>query len=131
VLILQPQAFSPTSWEKEDQIRLFKEALDPITADIGPAEQDEQQGSLGTCRDALAWLKQRERNRGPDQPWELDFSSTYVLHAFDKALPSILGHDRQIDVQYVLARRSNYARAVFPAVWRAMQEGYIPHEDLS
>lgn len=132
VLILQPQAFDPTSWEKEDQIRLFKEALDPIATGVGPEEpwQQQQQGSIGTCRDALAWLKQRESSKQADS-WELDFSSSYVLHAFDNWVPSILGKDRKIDVKYVLARRSNYARAVFPAVWRAVQEGIIPQDEIS
>ncbi|GAB1314488.1 hypothetical protein MFIFM68171_04698 [Madurella fahalii] len=130
VLILQPQAFDPTSWQKEDQIRLFKEVLDPIATGVGPEDQGQQQSSIGTCRDALAWLKQRENSKQTD-PWELDFSSTYVLHAFDNWVPSIIGKDRKIDVKYVLERKSNYARAVFPAVWRAVQEGIIPQDEVS
>lgn len=78
----------------------------------------------------LSWLKHRERMARED-PLELDFSSTYVLHAFDSDLEGILGKDREVDVRYVMARRSNYARALFPAVWQAVQEGIIPQDEAS
>ncbi|KAJ4204552.1 hypothetical protein NW759_014889 [Fusarium solani] len=134
VLILQPQAFDPTSWEYDDQKRLFLPAMDPLpsNATLESQTQDQQSdlaSSVGACRDALAWLKQREMLSSKDK-WELDFSSTYVLHAFDNWVPSILGAGRTIDVKYVLARQSNYARAVFPMVWRAVQEGLISREEV-
>lgn len=79
-------------------------------------------------------MKYRERNlrSGPDIPGgrdEVDFSSSYVLHAFDNPLPRVLGKNFKVDLKYVLARRSNYARVVYPAVWRAVQEGVIPAEE--
>ncbi|KAG7289219.1 hypothetical protein NEMBOFW57_005583 [Staphylotrichum longicolle] len=142
VLILQPQAFSPMSWQDEDQKRLFEPSLDPVTA-MTPASEEREEAlrasaaESGTCRDVLAWLKYREEEKGGSlgqgtgvRPVggssEVDFSSSYVLHAFDSALDKVLGKGKDIDVRYVLSRQSNYARAVFPAVWRAVKEGIIP-----
>ncbi|OIW30209.1 hypothetical protein CONLIGDRAFT_632274 [Coniochaeta ligniaria NRRL 30616] len=120
VLLLEPRAFAPMSWEFQDQKRLFKPSLKTLVnqeaaAGSGPEE--------ATCRDALAWLRQREV-AGTDAQ-ELDFSSSYVLHAFDDSIGKIRGWDHVVDLKYVLARQSNYARAVFPAVWHAVQAGII------
>ncbi|POR35613.1 Uncharacterized protein TPAR_04189 [Tolypocladium paradoxum] len=126
VLILQPQAFAPTSWELEDQKRLFL----PTLRAGGPqgSSVDGGVGSAATCRDALAWLRQREG--GETDRWELDFSSTYVLHAFDDGIAKIRGWDHKVDVGYVLSRQSNYARAVYPAVWDAVQKGIISEDEI-
>ncbi|AEO65348.1 uncharacterized protein THITE_2043312 [Thermothielavioides terrestris NRRL 8126] len=43
----------------------------------------------------------------------------------------IRGWDGRITLRYVLAQQSNYARAVFPAVWHAVQAGVIPVEEAS
>ncbi|KAK4152487.1 Lactosylceramide 4-alpha-galactosyltransferase [Chaetomidium leptoderma] len=138
VLILQPQAFSPVSWQDDDQRRLFLPSLPSASSDAR-REQTLRDGAVasGACRDVLAWLKYREGNGPPTAgawklggAWELDFSSSYVLHAFDSALTKVLGKGGEIDLQYVLARESNYARAVFPAVWKAVEEGIIPREEI-
>jgi hypothetical protein len=144
VLILQPQAFSPISWQENDQKHLFQPSIDPSTATTPESELREQTlkteaAESGTCGDVLAWIKYREVVKGGGQPVgkgfvgagrELDFSSSYVLHAFDAAVEKVLGKGRGVDVRYVLARESNYARAVFPAVWHAVQEGIIPKEEI-
>ncbi len=84
-----------------------------------------------TCADVLAWVKQREAGAmNEKEAGAVDFSSSYVLHAFDNGFEEFLGKGREIDVRYVLERRSNYARAVFPAVWRAVEEGVIPKEEV-
>ncbi len=76
-------------------------------------------------------MKVREQEKG--KKGGLDFSSSYVLHAFDNGFDfeAALGRGGGIDVRYVLERRSNYARAVFPAVWRAVEEGIIPREEVN
>ncbi len=132
VLILQPQAFSPLSWQEEDQKRLFLPTLDPAKAapvsGVNQTEGVERLKGGGTCGEVLAWVKQREGRKREDG--ELDLSSSYVLHAFDNGFEEFLGKGREIGVGYVLERRSNYARAVFPAVWHAVQEGVIPKEEV-
>ncbi|KAB5547421.1 hypothetical protein GE09DRAFT_967594 [Coniochaeta sp. 2T2.1] len=125
VLILEPRAFSPMSWQFEDQKRLFK----PSSTDlVGHLPSLSTTHDTATCRDALAWLRQRELAETGGQ--EVDFSSSYVLHAFDNSLDKIWGWDHVINVKYVLERRSNYARAVFPAVWHAVQAGIIPQDEI-
>ncbi|KAH8896243.1 hypothetical protein GQ53DRAFT_640225 [Thozetella sp. PMI_491] len=122
VLILQSQAFAPTSWELNDMRRLFLPKLQTPTS-YNAAEANP---SLLTCDDALSWLAQRNQK---GDAWELDFSSSYILHAFDNGMEKIWGWDHQINLKYVLARQSNYARAVFPAVWHAVEAGIIPEEE--
>jgi hypothetical protein len=125
VLILHPNAFAPTSWEAEDQKRLFLPKLDWLpTSSVALPGADNVKA---TCLDALAWLQEREDL----DTWELDFSSSYVLHAFDDEIPHIRGWDHQINVKYVLARQSNYARAVYPAIRHAVEAGIIPQDEIS
>lgn len=134
VLVLQPQAFAPMSWELADQKRLFAPSPPTTTANRAPPpalfpSTSSSPGSSehSTCQDALAWLRQREQSRADaaDAARGLDFSSSYVLHAFDDSIGQIRGWDHVIDLKYVLARRSAYAPAVFPAVWHAVQAGVM------
>jgi hypothetical protein len=132
VLIMGPRAFAPASWELEDQIRLFKPVLGTPGASAaawGGIVLDEATGQptelKRTCTDALRWLREREAGSG----WEMDFSATYVLHAFDGDMDKIRGWDGKITLKYVLARQSNYARAVYPAVWHAVLGGVIPRDE--
>lgn len=123
-MILQPQAFAPTSWEFEDQKRLFLPAL----TSPGPGEERSPDPTQPTCRDVLEQLRRQDDRT---DTWELDFSSTYVIHAFDDYVEKISGWDHDVSVKYVLERRSNYARAVFPAVWHAVQAGIIPQDETN
>ncbi|KAK4246312.1 hypothetical protein C7999DRAFT_33278 [Corynascus novoguineensis] len=138
VLIVHPRAFAPTSWELEDQDRLFRPHPSAVLALTGNSNGDGMAGTqpqeeLGnTCADALAWLARREQERGSrrdTEDWEMDFSSTYVLHAFDDYADKVRGWDGKITLKYVLARESNYARAVYPAVRHAIEAGIISKEE--
>jgi hypothetical protein len=134
VLIVHPRAFAPTSWEQEDQVRLFKPHATTATAAGGPSTitpllDDVLKAPGDTCADALAWLGARERPGGRLESWEMDFSSTYVLHAFDDYADKVRGWDGKITLGYVLARQSNYARAVYPAVAHAVKVGVISKEE--
>jgi hypothetical protein len=126
VLILQPEAFAPVSYELADQKRLFKPHVEREVAIVGDLTQEWDGNGGTTCTDVLAWLKERMLEK-----WEIDFSSTYVLHAFDDDLSRIRGWDHVIDVKYVLARQSNYARAVYPAIRHAIEAGLIPEAAAS
>jgi hypothetical protein len=121
VLILQPEAFAPVSYQLADQKRLFEPRVEQDMAIIGDATREWDRNGGTACTDVLAWLKELKLEK-----WEIDFSSTYVLHAFDDDLSRIRGWDHVIDVKYVLARQSNYARAVYPAIRHAIEAGLIP-----
>ncbi|RYP20372.1 hypothetical protein DL765_002830 [Monosporascus sp. GIB2] len=140
VLVLHPKAFAPISWEFEDQKRLFKPHLGTAPTDAGEWLPDGsggkgatltemENGSGTTCRDMMAYLREREED-GKVEKWEIDFSSTYILHAFDGDITRISGWDHEVNLRYVVARQSNYARAVYPAVLHAIKEGIIPLEEV-
>jgi len=81
----------------------------------------------GTCGDAMAWLKEREKSKGKGV--EEDLSNTYVLHAFDANLGAFYGlfsPRLDVDLAYVMRRESNFARAVWPAVKHAIEAGLLP-----
>jgi hypothetical protein len=112
-------------WEVEDQKRLFLPTLDPSTI-----EDDGQTITPSAmCHDALAWLRQRKEGPGGAKK-EIDFSSTYALHAFDDAVKDMWGWDHRIDVKYVMERKSNYARAVYPALRHAVQAGIVLADEI-
>jgi hypothetical protein len=63
------------------------------------------------------------RNWEGKAEWEIDYSSSYVIHAFDGLAD--LYWPKRVDLEYVVARQSNYARAVYPAIKHAMDVGII------
>ncbi|KAK7963547.1 hypothetical protein PG988_010521 [Apiospora saccharicola] len=132
VLIMNPRAFAPASFELADTIRLFRPYRDAIPFPSAGNNDDDgpPQELTNTCSDALAWLRQREQHAA--EPWKMDFSATYVLHAFDDDASEVGGGwDGKITLPYVLARRSNYARAVYPAIHHAIKAGVIPAEETA
>lgn len=142
VLVLNPRAFSPVSWEYEGVRELFQPhprrqlrsaaVVDPallLNGTAAAAHDDQLRASAATtCLDAIAYVRERDA-AGAHEPWETDFSSTYILHAFDDEVPHIPNWDHVVDLKYILRRRSNYARAVYPAIWHAVEHGVIPAEE--
>ncbi|KAK3346644.1 hypothetical protein B0T25DRAFT_552510 [Lasiosphaeria hispida] len=132
ILIVHPRAFAPTSWEVDDQRRLFEPSLGALPAMAQVVMEEDATGRprelKATCPDAMAYLDERERGGSRDR-LEMDFSSTYVLHAFDDEIHHIRGWDHEVNLEYVVARKSNYARAVYPAIWHAVHTGIIPEKE--
>lgn len=135
VLIMNPRAFAPASFEMADTTRLFRPYRDAMPFLSQADTSDEGNDGLpkeltSTCADALAWLRQREQHAA--ESWKMDFSATYVLHAFDDDASKVGGGwNGKITLPYVLARRSNYARAVYPAIRHAIKAGVIPAEETA
>jgi hypothetical protein len=126
---MHARAFSPTSWEDEGQEAIFRPHRDTPSAQGMLDKLSEAPTELqNTCADALAWLAEREQP-GRREKWELDFSGTYIMHAFDGAAHRVPDWDAKITLKYVLARQSNYARAVYPAIWHAVEAGIIAKEE--
>ena len=130
VLLVEARAFAPFSWEVFDMNRLYGFLLGrPDDRDGGARVAAEMPGGLeeGTCGDAMAWLKEREKSKGKGV--EEDLSNTYVLHAFDANLGAFYGlfsPRLDVDLAYVMRRESNFARAVWPAVKHAIEAGLLP-----
>jgi hypothetical protein len=123
VLILGIKIFSPSSWRQEDIEALFNPHTD-TPASLPDDDQRLNKEGLRkvptTFQDAVEYWNKSKKNDQPE--WEIDYSGSYVIHAFD-------GHSNfwpdHVDVEYIMARQSNYARLVYPAVKHAIDNGKI------
>ncbi|KAF4589234.1 glycosyl transferase [Ophiocordyceps camponoti-floridani] len=72
------------------------------------------------------WGTHREEETG----WEVDYSRTYMLHAFMpyRAGHAVRGFDRLLP-RYVLERRSNFARALYPVVSLMLEQRLVGWND--
>lgn len=131
VLVLHPNAFSPTNWEYKSMARLFEPHLEAV-ADRELFDKKEREpffsckkkmGCHESCGEKFEELKERDAFGKED--WEIDVSSTYVMHAFNNGMEKIRGWDHVVDLRYVLRRQSNYARIVYPAVKHAVDAGVV------
>jgi len=126
VLILDQNAFTPGSWLPKHLSMLYevqpdaKSNLEGVKpGDNLPAHDIEETGS---------WMYQPESlNEG----WERHFLDSYMIHAFQpgvRNIPKVDGFDH-ISPRYVLERRSNFARAVYPVVRDMYEKGMIGFDD--
>jgi hypothetical protein len=120
VLIMDELAFSPTSWEEKSTDMLFGPHNDTsLSEEAGP------QGLGDSEHDPIAWWdKKTERRRA----WEMDFSQTYLLHAYKSRGHTVPGF-KGITVEYVQRRDSNYALAAWPVVKHALENGVVEDGD--
>ncbi|KAL2133648.1 hypothetical protein VTI74DRAFT_1963 [Chaetomium olivicolor] len=125
VLILDREAFAPGNWEARDNDMLFAVPNGTVSNLEGVVQGD----SLATFDEAL-----EERWVHPERfrEWERDWSSTYLLHAFS---PHRFGRKvsgfEQVTPRYVLARQSNFARAVYPIAKVMYDQGLMEIDDSS
>ncbi|KAK5651336.1 hypothetical protein OQA88_12569 [Cercophora sp. LCS_1] len=110
VLILEQDALQPGSWEPRDTANLFAVHSETRSNLEGKKNGDVLEDFVDTDVQGL-------RKRG--ERWERDYSSTFVLHAFDPSRngKAIEGF-KHVTPRYVLERRSNFARAVYPVAKR-------------
>ncbi|KAM3432716.1 hypothetical protein NHJ13734_006752 [Beauveria thailandica] len=124
VLIMERNAFAPGSWTSDDTVRLL-EAHDDETSSLAMLSPD---GHLPEYDDEEPMTRWSAPKRRPG--WAQDWSRTYMLHAFhhnqdDFQIP---GFDR-ITPRYILERRSNMARAVYPVARELFEQGLIDIDD--
>lgn len=127
VLVLGIKIFSPSSWKKEDIRSLFNPHTE---TPAGPPEDDSEAVGLykvpTTFEEAVDYWNQTKSNIKPT--WQADYSGSYVIHAFDGRGNFWPDH---VDLEYIMARQSNYARAVYPAVKHAIDKGHITWKPAS
>ncbi|KAL2752032.1 glycosyltransferase family 32 protein [Sodiomyces alcalophilus JCM 7366] len=122
-LIMEREAFAPGSWNAEDNDMLFA-----VHEDVPSNLANVTQG------DALPGFDEGFADRwerpGDSPSWERDWPRSYMLHAFS---PHRFGHKvtgfKHITPRYVLERRSNFARAVYPIAREMYNEGIIEIDD--
>jgi hypothetical protein len=123
VLVLGIKVFSPSSWRKEDIDILFsphKETPESLPDKDQILSKEGLRKTPITFQDAVEYWNKSKTDNKPE--WEIDYSGSYVIHAFDGRNNFWPDH---VDVEYVMARQSNYARAVYPAVKHAIDNGKI------
>jgi hypothetical protein len=125
VLILEKKAFNPTAWNHVDFINLFQPH-----PENPPLKSPEEAAAAGLHPERDAQALYRNWNATEHEEWELDFSSSYVVHAMS---PTHHGGNvpgfSDITLDYILSRESNYARAAFPATWHALENRVLEKED--
>jgi len=123
VLIMDRQAFAPSTWREKDIRVLYEPHLDSAVPGNGSA--DGQNGYGTSNRSAVEqWDNQQIR-----EDWESDYSSTYLIHAFGHPQDLHMANFTGITVPYVLSRQSNFARAVYPALRHALDSGLFSADD--
>ena len=64
------------------------------------------------------------------EQWEADYSSTYALHAFRSTGDSVrIQNFDGITMEYILARQSNFARAVYPVFQHAIEAAIVSPDE--
>ncbi|KAI9374714.1 hypothetical protein BJX61DRAFT_540518 [Aspergillus egyptiacus] len=128
VLIMEQDAFGPGSWMVQDNIELY--GIHNET----DAELDVD--SISDCTLLPVFPDEGLTDRwdperaGEFPAWERDYSNTYILHAFSPARNGnpVEGFEA-ITPRYVLERRSNFARVLYPVVRRMCEEGVLGMDD--
>ncbi|KFY50746.1 hypothetical protein V496_09195 [Pseudogymnoascus sp. VKM F-4515 (FW-2607)] len=118
VLILGIQAFTPSGWKKSDIEALFTPHTETEEVSRGDGSLLEIPTSFQDAADY--WNGSEWEGRAE---WEVDYSGSYAIHAFDGKPEGYW--PKRVDLEYVMARQSNYARAVYPAVKHAVDAGII------
>jgi hypothetical protein len=116
VLILDEKAMAPIlSWNPPGFEELF--ALHDERVPLHPQVNDP------TMNPYTLW-----ENRVRSLEWELDFSATYLLHAFKPRGHSLPGF-KGVTPRYVLERNSNFGLAAWPTVQQMLRDGVITEDD--
>ena len=122
VLILPQDAFFPSAWYKSDLMMIYQ-----VHDDAGaPAINNK-----GTHN--VTEFMEKFQLWGPET-WRKDWRLSYVLHGWTSGIVQNFDKNGQgnlfrgfggITLEYVLARSSNFARAVYPAVKHAIDNGVL------
>ncbi|USP79034.1 Gly-transf-sug domain containing protein [Curvularia clavata] len=110
VLILDRTAFAPTHW--------FLDSTDPlfIPNDGKPSPVPDVINST----DPMELYENAVNNRRRRAEWEMDFSSTYMLHAF-----ALGNYQQYVNPKIIMSRTSNFGIATYDVVKHMVDLGYI------
>ncbi|KAL6714762.1 hypothetical protein ACLMJK_008187 [Lecanora helva] len=124
VLVLPQDTFFPLSWNVDDLHTLYDVHNDDEDDDKSP----DMEGSIP--------FEEYFTGHVPNT-WRRDWRTSYILHGWTSAIGNNLGTDKMMEetfgrfggitLEYVLARNSNFARAVYPAVRHALDKGVLDH----
>ena len=138
VLILEKDAFFPLKWLMEELEIIYQIHYDDNDSgdegdDIDRSSKKDTDDSSGQSeRNITAYVQ----NFNMDKPktWKWDWRLSYVLHGWSSGIgmnmeeedrEKMFGKFERITLAYVMARSSNFARAVYPAVKHAVDTGVL------
>lgn len=119
MLRMKPAAFAPVGWLWGSRERLFGDHFE--ASKVHFAED-------GTMAE---YPEDHEKPVGSKMPWAHDWRCTFLLHAFSPKKPRNGIKDNGISPRYVVERRSNFARAVYPMLKSMYDNGRIDKHDLT
>lgn len=122
VLILPQDAFFPFNWRGDDLTNIYQ-----VHEELGlsPANNKDSEDLPEYVKDFHLY--------GP-KTWQKDWRASYVLHGWtsgirgelsDQQRAIMFGKFGDITLDYVLAKNSNFALAVYPAVKHALDNGVL------
>ncbi|KAH6693583.1 glycosyl transferase [Plectosphaerella plurivora] len=117
MLVLGRAGFAPGSWVDQDVSALFDSHADVAN---WPDEKFHEGDPLSD---------EVNLTHGLTPDWAADYGCTYLLHAFSKKKARNGARNNGITPRYVLERKSNYARAVYPIARAMYNEGLVNLDD--
>lgn len=120
VMILGVKAFTPSGWRVDAVEALFNPHNDTEPSIPSEGKDELPKTPIGFQDTVDYWIHRNSEGRAE---WEIDYSSSYVIHATDGIADSYW--PKRVDFEYVMARQSNFARAVYPAIKHAIDVGII------
>lgn len=131
VLILPQDTFFPSKWEKADLKDIYQ-----IHPPSSSPHSDLTETLNNSTQDMKTFVKDFKL-KPSSSSWQRDWRLSYVLHGWTKGIgdgfdererKELFGKFGEIDMDYVLSRRSNFARAVEPALRHALESGVLVQE---
>lgn len=120
---MEREAFAPGGWWAEDANMLFA-----VRSDVPSNLDGLKQGDDLPSHDE--GFSDRWAHKEDFPSWARDWSKTYLVHAFDPfRFSKEIDGFTHITPRYVLERKSNFARAVYPVAKHLYDEGLLGIDD--
>ena len=137
VLILDQNAFTPGSWLSKHLYMLYEVQKD-VKSNLEGVKQGDRLPEYTSYLEPEAQPDADRKTSSWDEPdnlsygWERRFFDSYMIHAFQPGVRDIEAVEGfgGITPRYVLERRSNFARALYPVVWELYDRGIVGFDDF-
>lgn len=123
-LVLERDAFFPGQWNRQD------DGL-PVFYNVHEGGDQFEQGEepLGSPTSEADLINQYRYHR--NYGWKRDWRNTYLIHGYsnavrDEKMDWMFGRFGGFSPEYIMAKSSNIARALYPALQHAIENGFLP-----
>lgn len=122
ILRLPQQTFFPYSWEDDDLKTIYL---------VHDRHESNNSIILNHPTTNTTDFIEHFQNYPASDTWQVDWRLSYILHGWNHIAQDrkdqLFGKYGEISLEYVLEQSSNFARAVGPAVWHALDSGVLDH----